>query len=68
MVSVVASSVVESKSGQTKDYNIGMCFFSTRHAVCKGERTNAGWLGIMIMCPSGANCLLADCCFNELAL
>ena len=42
MVSVFASSVVESKSGQTKDYNIGMCFFSARHAVCKGERTNAG--------------------------
>ena len=42
MVSVVASSVVESKSGQTKDYNIGMGFFSATHAVCKGERTNAG--------------------------
>jgi hypothetical protein len=26
MVSVFASSVVESKSGQTKDYNISMCF------------------------------------------
>ena len=27
-----------------------------------------GWLGIRIMCPSGAICLPADCCFSELAL
>jgi hypothetical protein len=27
-----------------------------------------GWLGIRIMCLSGATCLLADCCFSELAL
>jgi hypothetical protein len=25
-------------------------------------------LGIRIMCPSGATCLAADCCFCELAL
>jgi hypothetical protein len=25
-------------------------------------------LGIRIMCPSGATCLPADCCFSELAL
>jgi len=25
-------------------------------------------LGIRIMCPSGATCLAADCCFSELAL
>jgi hypothetical protein len=27
-----------------------------------------GWLRIRIMCPSGATCLPADCCFSELAL
>ena len=27
-----------------------------------------GWLGIRIMCPSGATCLPADFCFSELAL
>jgi hypothetical protein len=27
---------------------------------------NVGLLGIRIMCPSGATCLSADCCFNEL--
>ena len=31
-----------------------------------GERTKTGWLGIRIMCPSGATCLSADCCFSEL--
>ena len=34
----------------------------------KGERGKAGWLRIMIMCPSGVTCLPGDCCFNELAL
>ena len=36
MVSVLASSVVdrgfEPRSGQTKDYNIGMCGLSVKHA------------------------------------
>jgi len=27
-----------------------------------------GWLGIGIICPSGATCLPADCRFSELAL
>jgi len=34
----------------------------------EGERAKIGWLGIRIMCPSGAICLSADCCFSELAL
>ena len=38
---------------------------STQHS---GERAMAEWLGIRIMCPSGATCLPADCCFSELAL
>ena len=69
MVSVLASSVVdrgfEPWLGQTKDYKIGFCCFSAKHAA---ERVKAGWLGIKIMCPSGATCLPADCCFSELAL
>ena len=48
MVSVLASSAVdrgfEPWSGQTKDYKIGICCFSA-------------WLGIRIMCPSGATFL-----------
>jgi hypothetical protein len=30
---------------------------STQH---KGERAKTGWLGIRIMCPSGATCLSAE--------
>jgi len=33
-----------------------------------GERAKNGWLGIRIMCPSGATCLSADCCFSKIAL
>jgi hypothetical protein len=33
-----------------------------------GEKAESGWLGIRIMCQSGATCLTADCCFSELAL
>ena len=62
MVSVLASNAVdrgfEPRSGQTKDN-------STQH---KGERAKTGWRVIRIMCPSGATCLSADCCFTELAL
>ena len=39
MVSVLASSVVErgleSRSGQTKDYTIGICCFSAKHAALR---------------------------------
>jgi len=57
----------EPQSGQTKDYKIGMCCFtSTKH---QGERAKTGWLGIIrIMCPSWATCISADCCSSELAL
>jgi hypothetical protein len=38
---------------------------STKHYV---ERAKTCWLGIRIMCPSGAICLSADWCFSELTL
>ncbi len=70
MVSVLASSAVdrgfEPRSGPTKEYAIGICCFSAKHAAL-GERAKIGWLGIRIMCPSGSTCLSADCCFSELA-
>jgi hypothetical protein len=34
----------------------------------EGVRVKTGWLGIRIMCTSGATCLPADCCFGDLAL
>jgi hypothetical protein len=68
MVSMLASSAVdrgfELRSGQTKDYDIGICCFSAKHAA----RANTGWFGIRQMCQSGATCLPTDCCFSELAL
>jgi hypothetical protein len=71
MVSVLTSSTVdcgyEPRSSQTKDYEIGICCFSARHAAL-GEKAKTGWLGIRIMCQSGATCLPTDCCFSELAL
>ena len=71
MVSVLASSVVyrgfEPRSGQTKDYKIGICCFSAKHAALK-SKSKDGWLGIRIMSPSGGTCLPADCFFSELAL
>ena len=71
MVSVLASIAVdrgfEPRSGQTKDYEIGICCFSAKHTVL-GERAKTDWLGIRIMCPSGTTCLSTDCCFSELAL
>ena len=49
MVSVLTSSAVdcdfEPRQGQTKGYEIGICCFSTKHTVLKGERAETGWLG-----------------------
>jgi hypothetical protein len=46
MVSVLASSVVdrgfEPQSGKTKDYKIGICSFSAKHAVLRRKRKD--WL------------------------
>ena len=46
MVSVLSSSVVdrrfESRSGQTKDYNIGICCFSSKDAALR--RKSKDWL------------------------
>ena len=46
MVSVLASSVVDggfvSRSSQTKDYKIGICYFSAKHAAL--GRKSKDWL------------------------
>jgi hypothetical protein len=34
----------------------------------EGEKAKTGWLGIRIMCPSGATGLTMDYCFSELEL
>jgi hypothetical protein len=73
MVSMLTLSVVdrgfEPQLGQTKDYEISMCYFSAKQAVLRRKSKDLlHWLGIGIMCLSGATCLSVDCCFSELAL
>ena len=73
MVSVLASSAVdrgfEPRSDQTKDYKIGICCFSAKHAALRRKskdclaRNQPG-----IMCSNGVIFLPADCCFSVLAL
>ena len=62
MVSVLASSAVEGgfepRSGQIKDYQMGICYFSTKRAALR--RKKYGWLGTNLIFPSGATCIFAD--------
>ena len=67
LAGIVVYRGVESLSGHTKDYNNGICCFYAKHAALR-DKTNADWLGIGVMCPSGAICIPADCCFSDLAL
>ena len=52
---------LEFRSGQSKNYKIGICNCSAKHAAIETKSE------ILIMCPSGATCISADC-FSELAL
>ena len=69
MDNMLAFSVVDygfkSRSGQTKDYDIGICSFSTKHSLLR-SKSKDWWLAIRIMCTNGATCLATDCCFCEL--
>jgi hypothetical protein len=71
MVRELDSSVVdrriELRSGQPKEYEIGMRCFSAKHAALRRKSKN--WLARdQNKCLSGPICLPADCCFSELAL
>jgi len=73
MVSVLTSSVVdygfETWSGATNYQTIKLVFVASLVGIhYEGIKAKTGWLGIGIMCPSGASCLPANCCFSELAL
>ena len=70
MVSVLASSEVDSglepSSGQTKDYNNGMCCFYAKHAT--GRSKSNDWLALnQNNVASRATCQCADC-FSDLSL
>ena len=58
----------EARSGQTKDYNIGIWCFFAKHATLR--RKNKDWSDRNQNNVSewGDICLPADCCFSELAL
>ena len=60
MVSMLASSAVDRefkpRSGQTKDYKIGICCFSAKHAALR--RKSKDWLRFRIMCLSRALAVL----------
>ena len=62
MVSMLASRAVdrgfEPRSDQTKDYKIGICCFSVKHALSRGK-IKSGWLEIRIVCPRGPTWLSA---------
>ena len=71
MVSVLASRAVdrglEPCSSQTKDYKIGICCFSTKHAALRSKSKD--WLSRnQNNVSKWSDSLPADCCFNELAL
>ena len=71
MVSMPTSSAgdcgFEPRSGQTKDYKIGICFFSAKHAALR--RKSKDWLARnRDNVSEWATCLSADCCFSDLAL
>ena len=71
MVSVLASSVVDggfvSRSSQTKDYKIGICCFSAKHAAL--GRKSKGWLvRNQDMFKWGDMSISMNCCFRELDL
>jgi hypothetical protein len=71
MISVFASSAIDRAMirGRVKPKTIKLVLvaspLSMQH---EGKRAKTGWLGIRIMCPRGATCLPAYCCFSELAL
>jgi hypothetical protein len=69
MVSVLTSSAedcgFEPRSGQTKDYNIGICCFSTRQAALKRKSKDGLARNQDNMSEWGD---MSICCFSELAL
>ena len=67
LTSIVVDRGFEPRSDQTKDHKIGIGCLSTKHASL--SRKNKDWMAkIRKICQSEATCLIADCCFSELAL
>jgi hypothetical protein len=60
---------LEPRSGQTKDYTIGVCCFSAKHAALR-KKSNSEFARNQKNVSEWNNmsCLPAKYCFNELAL
>ena len=56
LTSIAVDRGFEPLSGQTKDYNIGICCFNTKHTVLRRKSKHCS-TRIRIMCASGAICL-----------
>ena len=71
MVSVLVSSAVERgfelRSGQTKDYKIGIDCLFAKHAALRRNSKDC-LAGNQNICTSEATFLPADCCFSQLEL
>ena len=72
MVSVLASSAVdrgfEPRSGQTKDYKLGICCFSVKHAAFR-RKSKGDWLARnQDNVSEWGDMRSADCYFSELVL
>ena len=70
MVSVIASTVVdrriEPRSGQTKNYEIGICYFSAKNTALR--RKSKAWSAWNQNNVVRVEQKPADCCFSELVL
>ena len=66
MVSVLASSAID-RGFEPRLMKLAFVA-SLLYTQFYGERTNIGWLGISITCPSEEACLTTDSYFNELVL
>ena len=71
MVSVLALNTVDcgfrAQSAQIKDYKIGICCFSAKHATLR-RKSKDRLAQKQDNVLSGETCLFADCCFSELVL
>ena len=71
MVSMLASGTLdcgcEPRSGQAKDYEIGICYFSAKHEALR--RKSKDWLAWnQNNVSKWSDMSIMDCCFSKLAL
>ena len=68
LVSSVVDRGFKPWSSQNKDYKIGICSFSAKHAALRRKSSLVGSESGWSVWVGEAKCLSEDCCFSELAL